>query len=520
LLDAVLVLPGGEVRLINPLVYAHAGDAAYRRHLFRVNAAREAIQPPVLLGRYGPETFIDGSGPFHVLTDGIMVTEQLAAYMPDFPANYRYMMARRGDAARVAAPCLLACHPGLFVWSHWLIDTLPKLLLAERAWPGRFSFVVPDCIADPASPRFFVRCVRDSLAAYGIDAARLLRLREGVFYRFDALFDVADLRDESRQLHGGVVAALRDMPGAPGMRGRYPLTAAMRGPGDTRALVNRGEIDRVLRRHGAAELDVHAAPFLEQVRAFRDSAMLVGDMGSNLAYAVYAMPEAGIVTMAPSGWQDAYFANLFRLASLFHADVRGISQPAPGQDIAHAKLSVDPAQLDAGIDAVRRAVTEGLREGVAQLDGREVPRALGAALLRLEFSAGGTALACQRGGFFPPEGTRTWSNGPMSRLLVEHFMPPGGDVWLDISGVAFVHPPALPARLLGVAVNGVRLGDFDVAGETSLQVRIPAPLLGRGPGVGIVFHHGDCPPPKSFGGSDDGRALGFMFETVVLRRPA
>jgi hypothetical protein len=502
--ETVVLLPGGSRTAINPLVYANAGalgDGSFRRYLFALNGARDIVWPPVVLGRFDRDTFVDATGPYHILAGEGLNKEQFG---------------RRQEAVTIDFPCVFACHPGRWVWGHWLIDTLPKILLAERAFPGRFHFVVPPELTDPASQRYFVRCVLESLAAYGIDHARLLRLQPGPLYRFVALFDVADMRQPDG-VHPGVLAALRHMDNPPVERGRQAVTAVMRGRNDTRQLINRAEIDAVVRRHGASELDAHAAPFLEQVRAFRDSTVIVGDMGSNLAYAVYARPEAGIVTTAPCGWLDGYFADIFRYARLFHADVRGISAGSTADEIAVAAHSVMPVHLEAGIAAVDAARQIGI-EHAPIVDGREMPRALGNVLFRLDFKSGGNAGGYDRQGFFVPEYNGTWSDGPRSRVVVEGFVPPGGDVWLEIKGTAFTRPPTLEWRMLGVSVNGTKLGSFDAAGESRLQVRLPA--SGQASTLTIEFDHGACPSPKSFGDSADNRRLGFMFTTMVLREAA
>jgi hypothetical protein len=501
--ETVVLLPGGSMAAINPLVYANAGalgDGAFRRYLFALNGARDIVRPPVVLGRFDRDTFVDATGPYHILAGGSLDKEQFG---------------RGREAVGIDFPCVFACHPGRWVWGHWLIDTLPKILMAERAFPGRFRFVVPPELTDPASSRYFVRCVLESLAAYGIDDARLLRLPAGPLYRFDVLFDVLDMR-RPEGIHPGVLAVLQDMDGAPVERGRQKLTAVMRGRNDTRQLANRAEIDTVLRQHGAGELDAHAAPFLEQVRAFRDSAVVIGDMGSNLAYAVYAQSEAGMVTMAPCGWLDGYFADVFRCARLFHADVRGISAGHTADEIAVAAHSVAPMHLEAGIDAVG-AAHRGDPLYAPMVDGREMPRRLGNVLLSLDFKYGGNVGGCERHGFFVAEQLGTWSDGPHSRVVVNGFVPPGGDVWMEIQGIAFVRPPTLPWRMLGVSVNGVTLGSFDAARETRLQVRVPASV--QASTLAIEFDHGDCPSPKSFGDSADNRRLGFMFATMALRGP-
>ncbi len=525
--DLTDLLPGGEVSVINPLVYANAGalgHAAYRRFLFWVNNARDVAQPPVRLGRYGAQTYIDGSAPFHVLAGETLVEDYI------FPgtADHDHMMRRREDAVDVGAPCVLACHPGYGIWSHWLIDTLPKILLAEQAFPGRFVFVVPGITTDPSSGRFLVRSILESLAAYGIEAHRLLRLRDGVFYRFGALFDVVDMAGDG--IHPGVLRCLRTLKTPPPFRGRHRVTASIRGPGDLRAIVNLPELAPVLRAHGAAALDPGATPFLDKVRAFRDSDVIIGDLGSNLATIVYASPGAGIVTMAPSNWHDNYFAHIFQRLGVCHADVRGLPLPKPGDAPGHSAHIVDPLHLDAGIAAAARAVAAPPGLGPVEVDGRAVARRAGPVLLRIDFGAGGNATGYQRGAFAAPEGRHAWSIGAACELVVPGFAKGGfanggfanggGDLWLEIRGIGFIAPPHLVSRRLGVAVNGVGVAEFDIDAATHVHAFLPADALGRADDLVIRFSHPICPSPKSMGLSDDARPLGFMFEFVALRRLA
>jgi hypothetical protein len=512
--DLTELLPACEVSLINPLIYTNAGalgHAAYRRFLFWVNAARDVVQPPVRIGRYGPHTYIDGSGPFHVLTNETLVTEHLVPGYTALAANHRHMMDRRTRAVDVARPCVLACHPGTQVWSHWLIDTLPKILVAENAYPGRFAFAVPADITDPASPRFLVRSILESLAAYGIAPDRLLRLREGVIYRFDALFDLIDINGDG--MHPGVLGALRRLKTPPPFRGRYRVTASMRGRRDIRPVINLPDLAPVLRAHGAAELDPGSTPFLDKVRAFRDSDVIVGDLGSNLATAIYARDGAAIVTVAPSNWRDNYFAQMFQRLGLRHADVRGAPLPQPGDAPGHSPHVVDPLHLDAGLSAAAMPPAPGPHI----VDGRPIARAVGAPIFRIDFGASGNARSYQRGHFSAPEATHTWSIGPECAVVVPGFRA-DGDLWLEIKGIGFIAAPHLVSRLLRVTVNGVKLAEFDIDELTHLHVFVPHAVLARGGDLTIVFHHPICPSPKSMGVSEDGRNLGFMFKFLAIRQ--
>jgi hypothetical protein len=408
----------------------------------------------------------------------------------------------------------MACHPGSLVWGHWLIDTLPKIILTERAFAGKFLYVVPEGTTDPASTNFFVRAVRDSLAAYGIAQDRLLRLRPGVVYRFSALHDV--IYDRSPGLHPGALAALRHLPQPPPSRGRHALTVSMRSDADTRAVANRGDLDRMLRAHRAATLDPRSASFLDQVAAFRDSDVLVGDLGSNLAASVYCRPDAAIVTFAPAGWHDGYFADIFRRVGVRHADVRGRSRAAHAQDIERAPHDVAPEHLEAGLQAT--AVSHPPASVPLTVDGRPIARAIGPILHRIDFAEGGNARAFQRRGFYAPEGKHSWGASPSCQLLIPAFSAPAEDIWLEIIGIGYVSPPQFPAREMVVCVNDQTLAAFDIDRETHVHVLVPRALHGRLPDLSMTFHFpGALVSPQTFGERDT-RPLGFMFETVALRR--
>ena len=513
------VLPAAPVSLINPLIYANAsllGHASYRRFLFWVNAARDVCQPAVRLGCYAPGTIIDGAGPFHVLTQDSLVAEHIALPPEDIAANYTKLMEARAGAVDMPVPCLLACHPGTQVWSHWLIDTLPKILLAEQAFPQRFTFVVPAAITDPASPRFLVRSILQSLSAYGIAPYRLLRLRPDLVYRFANLFDVIGLTEDG--VHPGVLAALRRIVPAAEAGAELRVMASMRAAGDIRPIVNLADLSGVLDAHGAARLDPGSTPFSDKVAAFATSDIIIGDLGSNLATAVFARPGASIVTLAPSQWRDNYFAQMFQRLGLCHADVRGLPLPQPGDVDGHSAHVIYPAHLRAGLAAARAAQERPPRPGPIDVDGQAIARAPGAVLLRIDFGEGGNAPAYRRSAFAPPERGRSWSLGPACTLCVPAADLPRGDFWIEIRGEGIVAPPHIVSRPLTLLVDDAVVGEWDL--EELVQVHAFAGGRARRHGRDMVleFRHPICPSPAAMGkaGGDD-RPLGFMFEFIALR---
>lgn len=516
LAETIEILPAEQRSLINPLVYTNAGrlnDAAFRRWLLWANVARAHTQRAVVFGRYEAPAYLDGAGPFTVLTRGKLVEEQAAVDTCDTQVVWQSLSPRLPDAVDVDRPCLLASRHGEWTWGNWLIDMLPKIVLAEWFSPKRFTYAVPANITEPGTGQFYITSVLDSLAAYSIGPERLLRVREDKVYRFSNLFDIADT--SAGGLHPGVIAAMQAVKTVPAGPSR-PLTAVLRTVADHRPVVNGAAIAALLHSQKAAVIDPSATPFHEQIRAFRDSEIVVGDLGSNLAASIYARPGTGLVTLAPTGWEDSDFASMFQRLGVLHADIRGVSLPAPGQSSGHAPYAVNPADLLEGLQAVRAARLS--PPGAPVVAGRVIARAPGEIVWQIRFGKHGNAAPYQRGLFSAPEEQHTWSMGPSCRIVVPDVRPPRADLWLEITGVGFVGRPHLVSRALGVAVNGKLLGNFDIDELTHVHVPVPTAVLAGQNGLDLEFRTPVCPSPLSMGVSGDTRPLGFMFEMLALRK--
>jgi hypothetical protein len=289
----------------------------------------------------------------------------------------------------------------------------------------------------------------------------------------------------------------------------------LRSGAEHRPLANGAAIEAVLRESGATIFNPGAIPFLDQIRIFRESETIVGDLGSNLAASIYARPEAGMVTLAPSGWYDGFFANIFARIGVFQADIRGVSSPT-GQEVGHAPHTVNPDHVVQGLAAIRAAKTN--YPGAPNVAGRIVARAPGPVVWQIRFGEGGDAAQYQRGLFSPPEGRLTWSMGPSCRIVVPGFAPSSTDLWLEVKGVGFTARPNLVSRSLGVAVNGTLIATFDIDELTHVYVPVPAALLAGRRDLELEFRHPICPSPLSMGVSTDTRPLGFSFESLALRQ--
>ncbi len=511
-----MLLHEQQFPLVNPLCFSNAGelnDPAFQRWVLWCCAARDVRQAAVVIGRYAPNTLLNGAGPYSVLVNNTIVEEQSPPTQFDIVQLVRHFDWGRARADDIEQPSLLACHNGSRTWGHWMLDSLPKIVLAEQAYPQRFTFVIPAPASSPEACDHFDAAVFESLAAYGIAPDRLLHVRPDRYYRFQNLYDIVGIVSDG--LHPGALDLMRKKVRAP-RAAHQPITAIMRGDIGSRAIINQAAIDDMLRRRGAARLEPGQASFAAQVAAFRESAIIVGDLGSNLAASIYMQPEAGIVTLAPGGWYDGYFINIFQRLRLYHADLRGVALGPPGAARGAAPHCVNPADLATALDTL----TETPRQLLAapRVAGRILARAPGEVLWRLTFGAAGNAAPCQRGQWAAPEACHTWSLGRACAIAAPDFIAPETDMWLEIKGIGFTARPYLVSRQLQVSVQGVQLGDYDIGDLTHMHVPVPEGVLRARPGLHIAFGHPQCPSPHAMGVSDDTRSLGFRFEFLALRR--
>jgi len=520
------VLPSCQVMLGDTRVWSNAarvGGPALARTLHWVNATRHALQPSVVLGRYPAGALLTGAAPFHLLAGGVLVREQSFTPDAELPAVAAALAARGGHALAVDRPCLLACHPGSWTWGHWLLESLPKIVLAERAMPKLFAFAVPaEIVADIRHP--YNRAVLESLAAYGITPDRLLRIKVDVTYRFSALFDVAGVLERGGdphvpRPHPAALAVMRDAVRLAPPGKTVAVTAMLRQPSDTRPLLNRDAVTAALRAAGAVVLAPGITSFADQVAAFRASRVVVGDLGSNLAGLVYAARGSGVLTLASTAWQDSYFIGVERMAGTMRADLRGAALPGTPPDASRDGFVIDPAEIPVALAALADA--QGDDTTPARLiDGAMVAEATGPALRTLACGRDGNAGGLLTSGFSPPEQLGSWALAPLARIELPRFMPPGTPLWLELDGYGFLARPHFISRPMEIRVNGYAVGTWEIDGQTHLNAWVPAEVLGRQRGVVIEFASPICVSPRDFGVSGDARMLMFFLRSLALRRPA
>ncbi len=489
--------------LPNPLVHANFSrhcTAAQRRSLLSRNLPRRAAMRGVNLLRYPAGTLVNGDRSYLTVAGGAIVREQVAPWCADAEDEAQRMMA--GPAVDIGQPCLLLARFGENTWGHWVMEMLAKAAIAERLAPGHFTFAVPWWTTEPAVADGVADAVMGSLAAYGIEPPRLVRLSGFTVFRFASLYDITGAFDDG--LHPGALESLGKLA-APKARGPlHRKVALLRRPPLARALFNASALQGHLEAEGFHLTDLSRLSFGDQALLFSQADIVVGSLGSDFWATVFSPRAAKLVSLAPAAWEDGYFIGLFQRVGARHADVRGPSTGIGTDDVERSPHLADPDEIGAALQALMPAAADRV-----VVDGEAMPGRLGGEMLRISFGRDGNAAAFIRGEWAEPEATHRWSIGASSALAVPG---PVAACWLAIEGQGHVYPPHLPTRPLVVTANGVELARFEVIGRTRLFCPIPA-TSGM---LVLTFLHPICPSPRMMGAGPDDRPLGFGFEQVNL----
>ena len=157
------------------------------------------LLPTVTLARLRTVAVVFGGTAGVAATEGCYVAETLPAALGDDFAAIDALAPFDLPAQDLGGEIVLACAAGADTPARWMAICLPRIALAEAAFPGRFRFLLPPCAAAPVPAA--------ALAALAIGPDRLLPKRPDRGYRIATLFLV--LTDPDRPPHPSCLPALR-----------------------------------------------------------------------------------------------------------------------------------------------------------------------------------------------------------------------------------------------------------------------------------------------------------------------
>ncbi len=265
--------------------------------------------PRINLFRLPDQTVVLGGRQFITVCGNRFLGEQFPVCAESGPADIDSIAPFDGLAvADIRAEVLLVARFGIEHWNDWVTELLPKVILAERAFPGRFSFALPDrLLGHETAATPWVR-MRESLEACGIDDARILSLDPDTVYRFHALHAVTPVWFEGF-MHPRASQAVRDayasVPSATAQQiDVLPFDAAEREQdkvADPARLPEGGKIDAI---------KLSTLSFIQLVAAFKGAIRIVGLKDDDVGNIVFAPTGVRVLLARPINESDLVFRAL------------------------------------------------------------------------------------------------------------------------------------------------------------------------------------------------------------------
>jgi hypothetical protein len=322
-----ILLPAVEISLPKAAIYSNLRDfdADFSKHYEdRVFSARVAQPTEIGLATFPSNTYVSGSQGFPVLVDGVLVDEQVAPWLRNEALNLSTLLNEAGSVDRIEPECLLLARYGEGTWGHWLAEMLPRAVLAEKYYPGRFSYIVPEWTTR-SNTSGFPMAVLESLRGYGVDESRLVRISSGRTYIFDSLSLVTSVISD-RVMHPLVLDIMRkNICFNSNVFGSYlpSRIAICRKNIGRRAISNSVEVEEYLRNLGFYCVEIEEMPFSVQVALFRGAHAVFCVLGSGLSGLIFSPDNVGVIAPAPGSWGDDFFYPFVQLRNGKFADIRG-----------------------------------------------------------------------------------------------------------------------------------------------------------------------------------------------------
>jgi len=248
-----------------------------------------------------------------------------------FPVNHRF-----GKET-----VLISHHEGGSTWGHYLVQSIPRMLVFLDAFP-KGKIAVPAWHAQGA-PGF-----GEALELYGISNDRLVPVEEEAVYRFkravvhDFLFHFGLAAP-----HPKVLPLLRRFK----LKGKVSLPAARgafikRRLDAKRAIANQQAVDEVMARNGIAIYGPDELPLRRQIEIWRRHDLLIATLGSDLTNMVYARPGTKLLVLSPDWFGDSFFFELSVAAGMQWHELRCAGMSKRDEEIRHSCFLVDTDLLD------------------------------------------------------------------------------------------------------------------------------------------------------------------------------
>lgn len=206
---------------------------------------------------------------------------------------------------------------GYFNYGHWLIDDLPRAVIAREKIVGPIRWVIPS--STPAVDE----AKRASLAALTGTNPEIVFIGAGELIRFERLVYVSPVSYHPYQKSPASLRALqrRFDTGSPIGQGKKIFVS--RSQTDSRGLLNMPEVRTILAESGYQQIDPGSMSFEAQRATFSNALAVVGVMGAAMTNTLFCPPGTPVVYLAPEGWLEPFYWDLAAVIGHKYACIYG-----------------------------------------------------------------------------------------------------------------------------------------------------------------------------------------------------
>jgi len=238
------------------------------------------------------------------------------------------------EIPRWSETAVLLAQPWAHNWHHWLLDSLPRLMVIAD-WPelAALPVIVPGPLTEPQA---------DALRALGIDESRW-RCLTGEAHEVETL-----ILPQPGGFAPDVLQRLRGALASPRTRGGSSRLYVSRHDAPSRRVANEADLLAVLQPLGFRSLTLTGMSLAEQRKTFADAQVIVGPHGAGLTNSLFAPEGATVVELHPRDTANGCFRLTTAAWGQQHVFLSGRVVNAQTRD-----FTVDPDLVRAVVESLR-----------------------------------------------------------------------------------------------------------------------------------------------------------------------
>ena len=150
---------------------------SFGRHMLtEVYKSRDCLIDSLELGLLPPDATVMMDHDCMLTAAGHPIAEQLPPSLAGKPDAVDAILAAERPVQQVDGEMMLAARFGIATWGHWMGELLPKVVVVEDRFPGRFTYVLPRHVVHWQRTHPTYQRIHESLLAYGITDDRILNM--------------------------------------------------------------------------------------------------------------------------------------------------------------------------------------------------------------------------------------------------------------------------------------------------------------------------------------------------------